>query len=87
MERTKGLLSGFWTFPLTEITSIDDIKGQQLNIKPIVHVFTHRRWEIWLVKQDVTATSTQQYLSSTQWQALSLPTVQHKLLAALEELR
>jgi len=85
----KGLLSGFWTFPLTEITSIDDIKGQQLNIKPIVHVFTHRRWEIWLVKQDVTATPTptQQYLSSTQWQALSLPTVQHKLLAALEELR
>ncbi|MBZ6008852.1 A/G-specific adenine glycosylase [Leuconostoc gelidum subsp. aenigmaticum] len=82
-----GLLAGFWTFPLIPINSIDDIEGQQLNIKPIVHVFTHRRWEIWLVKQEVDRMPNQQYLSSSDWQTLSLPTVQHKLLKALEDLK
>lgn len=80
-----GLLASFWTFPLIEIDSIENIEGQQLNIKPIVHVFTHRRWEIWLVKRDVEPVSNQKYLASNEWQDLSLPTVQHKLLKALED--
>lgn len=80
-----GLLSGFWTFPLEEIQNIEQIVGEQLHIKPIVHVFTHRRWEIWLVKRDLPLTDNRQYLMPDQWQHLSLPTVQHKLLNALEE--
>ena len=80
-----GLLSGFWTFPLEEIQNIEQIVGEQLHIKPIVHVFTHRRWEIWLVKRDLPLTDNRQYLTPDQWQHLSLPTVQHKLLNALEE--
>ncbi|ANY11472.1 A/G-specific adenine glycosylase [Leuconostoc lactis] len=80
-----GLLSGFWTFPLEEIQNIEQIVGEQLHIKPIVHVFTHRRWEIWLVKRDLPLTDNRQYLAPDQWQHLSLPTVQHKLLNALEE--
>lgn len=80
-----GLLAGFWTFPLEEIQSIDQIVGEQLHIKPIVHVFTHRRWEIWLVKRSLPLTDTRQYLTPDEWQHLSLPTVQHKLLDALEE--
>ncbi|CAM3176650.1 A/G-specific adenine glycosylase [Leuconostoc rapi] len=82
----KGLLAGFWTFPLVEINSIEEINGQQLNIKPITHVFTHRRWEIWLVRQELTPRENQAYLSLDDWQKLSLPTIQHKLLKALREL-
>ena len=62
-----GLLSGFWTFPLEEIQSIEQIVGEQLHIKPIVHVFTHRRWEIWLVKRDLPLTDNRQYLMPDQW--------------------
>jgi len=80
-----GLLADFWTFPLTQINSIEDIKGEQLNIKPVVHVFTHRRWEIWLVKHQTTPLENQKYLTQNEWQQLSLPTLQHKLLKALEE--
>lgn len=83
----SGLLAGFWTFPLEEIQSIDEIVGEQLHIKPIVHVFTHRRWEIWLVKRDISLAENYDYLSPTDWQQRSLPTVQHKLLDALEDLQ
>ena len=79
-----GLLAGFWTFPLEEIQSIDQIVGEQLR-QTQVHVFTHRRWEIWLVKRSLPLTDTRQYLTPDEWQHLSLPTVQHKLLDALEE--
>ncbi|CAH1853924.1 A/G-specific adenine glycosylase [Convivina intestini] len=82
-----GLLSDFWTFPLRKIDQIDDLDGQQLTIKPVVHIFTHRRWEIWLVavKAPTKLAANQRYLSSKEWQALSLPKVQHKLLAKLHE--
>ncbi|MFK8246076.1 A/G-specific adenine glycosylase [Leuconostoc mesenteroides] len=80
----SGLLAGFWTFPLTQIESIESITGQQLNIKPVTHIFTHRRWEIWLVKQETAMLNdNQQYFSSDEWSALSLPKVQHKLLEKL----
>lgn len=82
----KGLLSGFWTFPLTEIQNIEEIKGEQLTIKPVIHVFTHKRWEIWLVKQAITPNKNQQFFKPDEWQQLSLPTLQHKLLKALGEL-
>ena len=78
------MLAGFWTFPLTQIESIESITGQQLNIKPVTHIFTHRRWEIWLVKQETAMLNdNQQYFSSDEWSALSLPKVQHKLLEKL----
>jgi len=50
----------------------------------VTHIFTHRRWEIWLVKQETAMLNdNQQYFSSDEWSALSLPKVQHKLLEKL----
>ncbi|GMA70114.1 A/G-specific adenine glycosylase [Leuconostoc litchii] len=80
----NGLLAGFWTFPLKQIDSVEDLVGEQLNIKPVVHIFTHRRWEIWLVEQKAdNLQDNQRYLSPEEWQSLSLPKVQHKLLEKL----
>lgn len=34
-----GLLAGFWTFPLKAVQSIEDLQGEQLTVKPVVHIF------------------------------------------------
>ncbi|WEV54733.1 A/G-specific adenine glycosylase [Leuconostocaceae bacterium ESL0723] len=82
----QGLLANFWTFPLRPIDSIEAIQDPQLTVKPVVHVFTHRRWEIWLVEHQVQhPTDDQAYFSPTEWAELSLPTLQHKLLKKLNE--
>lgn len=87
----SGLLANFWTFPLLQQHDDFDVsditQGELLNIKPITHIFTHRRWEIWLVKREhlPEKQSNQRFLTSEEWQQLSLPTVQHKLLKSLEE--
>lgn len=79
-----GLLANFWTFPLTPINSVEDIQGNMLNIKPVVHIFTHRRWEIWLVKStSITPDSRQKYFNQEELAALSLPKLQYKLLEKL----
>ena len=78
------MLANFWTFPLTPINSVEDIQGNMLNIKPVVHIFTHRRWEIWLVKSTpIAPDSRQQYFSQEELAALSLPKLQYKLLEKL----
>ncbi|CAK8054768.1 A/G-specific adenine glycosylase [Eupransor demetentiae] len=82
----EGLLANFWTFPLKEINSVEDLAGEQLHIKPVVHVFSHRRWEIWLTAIDqAEPKENQRFFSPEEWQALSLPKVQHKLIDKLHE--
>ncbi|GAP02929.1 A/G-specific adenine glycosylase [Fructobacillus pseudoficulneus] len=85
-----GLLAGFWTFPLKEVQSIEDLQGEQLTVKPVVHIFSHRRWEIWLVAMPVEAgtdlAENQAWLSVDEQAALALPKVQHKLLKQLGEI-
>ncbi|MCM0582652.1 A/G-specific adenine glycosylase [Weissella diestrammenae] len=82
-----GLLADFWTFPLQEISTIEAIAGEQLTIKPVVHVFTHRRWEIWLVRrQQRGLQANEKMMSRDELQALSLPKVQHKLMDVLDSL-
>ncbi|GAO99875.1 A/G-specific adenine glycosylase [Fructobacillus ficulneus] len=85
-----GLLAGFWTLPLKQVDSIENLEGQQLTIKPVVHIFSHRRWEIWLVALDNDKTAdlaaNQAWLSVADQEALALPKVQHKLLARLKEM-
>ncbi|MBS9336454.1 A/G-specific adenine glycosylase [Fructobacillus papyrifericola] len=82
-----GLLADFWTLPLRPIDSIEEVDGKQLTIKPITHVFSHRKWEIWPVLQEETAdpAQNQRYFTEAEQEALALPKVQHKILQGLKE--
>ncbi|MFC4761073.1 A/G-specific adenine glycosylase [Fructobacillus durionis] len=87
-QRPKtGLLAGFWTLPLRPIDSIEEIDGEQLSIKPITHVFSHRKWEIWPVAKAVPTElkEGQRFLSVEEQEAIALPKVQHKILDKLKE--
>lgn len=83
----SGLLSGFWTFPLRTVDSVEELEGEQLTIKPVVHVFSHRKWEIWpvRVKAPKSLEENQAFLSTEKQNELALPKVQHKLLQAIKE--
>ncbi|MDF7637434.1 A/G-specific adenine glycosylase [Leuconostocaceae bacterium ESL0958] len=84
----QGLLANFWTLPLRPVDSVEALAGQQLTTKPVTHVFTHRKWEIWLVALPATEplAANQAFLSPAEQAALSLPTLQHKLLKKIDEL-
>ncbi|CAK1244743.1 Adenine-specific DNA glycosylase [Fructobacillus fructosus] len=83
----SGLLAGFWTLPLRPIDSIEDLQGEQLTIKAVTHVFSHRKWEVWPVKveQVEKLTHNQRFLSPAEQEAMALPKLQHKLLKNLKE--
>lgn len=89
-QRPKtGLLANFWTLPLKQVESIEELAGKQLTLKPVVHVFSHRRWEIWLVdlpvKNQQNLPTNMAFLSPAEQKGLALPKVQHKLLDQLKE--
>ncbi|MBS9337050.1 A/G-specific adenine glycosylase [Fructobacillus parabroussonetiae] len=82
-----GLLADFWTLPLRPIASIEELEGVQLTVKPITHVFSHRKWEIWPVQVEDTGklADNQRFFSADEQAALALPKVQHKILQELKE--
>lgn len=83
----SGLLAGFWTLPLRPITTIEELTGEQMTIKPVTHIFSHRKWEIWPVriKGPVKLEENQRFLTDNEQETLALPKVQHKLLKVLKE--
>ncbi|GFH39647.1 A/G-specific adenine glycosylase [Lactococcus insecticola] len=92
---TTGLLADFWTFPLLEFTSWDDIyegvaaiypTAQQLTIKPVTHIFTHQKWQIMLVKVETHGSHKNwTYFSDEDYEKMPQTTLQVKLQAALKE--
>ncbi|HEY4398984.1 MAG TPA: A/G-specific adenine glycosylase [Lactobacillaceae bacterium] len=93
-----GLLADLWLMPLVEFTQVDaaaqahdaakelfdlDIDFAQLNIKPVVHVFTHRRWEILVMAANLTqaqlAALPGKRLAFQTAHDVALPTVEKKL--------
>ncbi|MBS9335336.1 A/G-specific adenine glycosylase [Fructobacillus sp. M1-13] len=84
----SGLLAGFWTLPLRPIDSVEQLDGEQLTIKPVSHIFSHRKWSIWPVSVETPdeLAKNQRFFTEEEQQALALPKVQHKILQALKEL-
>ncbi|MDR1606301.1 MAG: A/G-specific adenine glycosylase [Streptococcaceae bacterium] len=94
VQRDKvGLLANFWTFPMLEFDSWDEIydgvaqsypNAKQLNISPVTHIFTHQKWQVMLVQIDE-HDDKWTYLSAESYEALPQTTLQVKLQTALKE--
>lgn len=106
---SQGLLGDLWMMPTIEVVDVEALHETaqyylaetfdvttdliQVNIQPVTHVFTHRRWELWVMHATVSsaqlnALSQSSGYQTIDWQAthdVTLPTVEKKLEQVLKE--
>jgi A/G-specific adenine glycosylase len=106
---SNGLLGDLWMMPTVEVSDMQELQAAaqtwlsdvlqvqtpvvQVNIQPVTHVFTHRRWELWVMHGQLTVEQLDTFAQRPDYQALdwqenhsvTLPTVEKKLEHILKE--